>query len=204
MSVTPTWLMSVDIIVAWTTQWKDKKIKVLSATLWLSSAVEVNWPKCHSASPALTSNFPPSLAAPVTTLVSLLLQLIKAIVLAERSFIFSPSSLRHDDIYRHESGRCCSLYHFASPGFPFILINIWQIHHFSARDPWRVWYWAPLWPRFTIVLSTLNATCWHWKPIFNTITIVLLGRASLHYSHILNWEWAKHRPKQLSSGKQIT
>ena len=43
----------------------------------------------------------PPLAAPVNTLVSLLLQLNKVIVLAEKSFIFSPGSLRHEDVYRY-------------------------------------------------------------------------------------------------------
>ena len=37
-------------------------------------------------------------------------------------YLLSLWSVCSSDVYRHESGRWCSLYHFASPGFPFILI----------------------------------------------------------------------------------
>ena len=40
---------------------------------------------------------------------SLFLQLMKATVLAESSFIFSPRSIRYADVYRRESGRCRTL-----------------------------------------------------------------------------------------------
>ena len=39
----------------------------------------------------------------------LLLQLLKATLLAESSFIFSPGSLHYADVYRRESGRCRTL-----------------------------------------------------------------------------------------------
>ena len=52
---------------------------------------------------------------------------MKATVLDESSFIFPLGSLRYADVYRHESGRCCTLpffltffYHFTLPGFQFI------------------------------------------------------------------------------------
>ena len=48
--------------------------------------------------------------------VSLLLQLMKATVLAESSFIFSLGSLCYIDLYRCESGRCCTLSFFLSNG----------------------------------------------------------------------------------------
>ena len=82
-------------------------------------------------------------------------------MLVERSFIFSPGSLRHDDVYRHESGRCRSLtfflkyfYHFTFPGFPFIFTltlvksgNVWirmytivviKNIHLNRQRHWRV------------------------------------------------------------------
>ena len=65
----------------------------------------------------------------------LLLQLIKATVLAESSFIFSC----YADVCRRESNRCDTLSllltffcHFTFPGFPFILISLKQQWHMSA------------------------------------------------------------------------
>ena len=42
-------------------------------------------------------------------MLSLLLQLMKATVLTESSFIFSPGSLHYAAVYRHESGKRCTL-----------------------------------------------------------------------------------------------
>ena len=53
-----------------------------------------------------------SLVAPANTFVILRIQMIKVTVLAESSilyFMFSPGSLRSSDVYRRESGRCCTL-----------------------------------------------------------------------------------------------
>ena len=72
------------------------------------------------------------------------LQLMKAPVLAERSIlyfpffiiIFSSGSLHYSDVYRGESGRCCTppffltFYHFTFPGFLFILIISFYINDF--------------------------------------------------------------------------
>jgi hypothetical protein len=61
-------------------------------------------------------SFPFTLAAPANTLVSLRLQLVKATVLGEGSFLYfiiSPGSLCYCDLYRHESGGCRTL--------PFVL-----------------------------------------------------------------------------------
>ena len=54
---------------------------------------------------------------------SLLLWLMKATVLAESSFMFSLGSLHHVDVYRRESGRCCSLPFFVT----FFIIPPFQI-----------------------------------------------------------------------------
>ena len=55
--------------------------------------------------PPLLLTFSP----PANTLVSLLLRLMKAKVLAESSFIFSLDSLCYANVYRCESGRCRTL-----------------------------------------------------------------------------------------------
>ena len=74
-----------------------------------------------------------------------ILQLMKATMLAESSlyFIFSPDSVRHSDVYRHESGRCCTLAFFLTfTGFCFILkqrclLARWSLQsvHWTARVP---------------------------------------------------------------------
>ena len=73
------------------------------------------------------------LMASANTFVSLLLQLTKATMLAESSFIFTPGFLHYGDVYRRESGRCRTLpffltfllFHF--PRFSFY-INIHLCH----------------------------------------------------------------------------
>ena len=63
------------------------------------------------------------LASPADTLVSLLLQLKKATMLGESSFIFSPGSLCYSNVYRHESGRYCTLPFFIT----FFIISSLQV-----------------------------------------------------------------------------
>ena len=74
----------------------------------------LTWP------PPLLLPFSP-IAAPANTWVSLRLQLMKATVLAESSlyFIFSLGSLCSSHVYRHESGRCCTL--------PFFLTRLLKV-----------------------------------------------------------------------------
>ena len=69
--------------------------------------------------------------------VCLCLQLMKGTVLAASStyFIFSLGYLRYSDVYRYESGRCCSLpfLTFYVSRFSFY-VNIFQLVRFSASS----------------------------------------------------------------------
>ena len=67
----------------------------------------------------------------VNTLVSLLLQLMKATVLTESSFIISPKFVCYADFYRHESGGCRTI--------PFFLI-----YYTSTADESHSVGWKPL------------------------------------------------------------
>ena len=70
------------------------------------------------------------LAAPANTLVSLHLQLMKGIMLAESS-IFLLGSLCSSDVYRCESGGCCTL--------PFFLSQTKYICLTEAFVNWHEW-----------------------------------------------------------------
>ena len=80
---------------------------------------------------------------PANTLVSLLQYLMKATVLTESSFIFSPGSLRYADVYRCESGRCHTLHFFLIYFLSFHLSEFsfyinpsvtFSIHHIDPRN----------------------------------------------------------------------
>ena len=104
-----------------------------------------------STSGNLPQHLPPllpfsSLSAPGNTLVNILLQLMKVIVLAESSilqFISSLGSLHYGNVYRCESGRCRTLslflrffYCFTFPGFSFVLIFVDVSHLHSCELPY--------------------------------------------------------------------
>ena len=140
-----------------------------------------------STSYILTQLPPPSLsfsplAAPANTLVSLRLQLMKFRVLVKTLlyFIFSLGSLRSSDIYRHESGRCCTLPFFLKFFLETLIRWSWYFGHGIIGNDVTLYYID----RFTLLFKSFTYYSNQQKLFGSIYTLAILVKWIYQY-HIL-------------------